>query len=45
MTATDATALEREVVELHGVIESWFAGTRPRTAESYTCLLYTSRCV
>jgi hypothetical protein len=34
MTATDA--LEREVVELHGVIESWFAGTRPRTAESYT---------
>ena len=36
MTATDASALEREVVELHGVIESWFAGTRPRTAESYT---------
>jgi hypothetical protein len=35
MTATDASALEREVVELHGVIEGWFAGTRPRTAESY----------
>jgi hypothetical protein len=31
MTATDASALEREVVELHGVIEDWFAGTRPRT--------------
>jgi hypothetical protein len=35
MTA-DASALEREVVELHGVIEGWFAGTRPRTAESYS---------
>jgi hypothetical protein len=35
MTTTDASALEREVVELHGVIEGWFAGTRPRTAESY----------
>jgi hypothetical protein len=35
MTTTDVSALEREVVELHGVIEGWFAGTRPRTAESY----------
>jgi hypothetical protein len=31
MTTTDASALEREVVELHGVIEGWFAGTRPRS--------------
>jgi hypothetical protein len=32
----DASALEREVVELHSVIEGWFAGTRLRTAESYS---------
>ncbi|HEY8006362.1 MAG TPA: hypothetical protein VIE66_06095 [Methylocella sp.] len=35
MTTIDAGAIEREAIELHGVIESWFAGTRPRTAESY----------
>ena len=29
MTTTDASALEREVVELRGVIEGWFAGRNP----------------